>query len=74
MPAGMSGHQLASRLQQDRPQLKVIFTSGYSAEIAGQPVELQVGETFIQKPFSPDQFLRTLRQRLDEQPPIASLS
>ena len=66
MPAGMSGRQLASLLQRDKPHVKVIFSSGYSAEIAGQPIELKAGETFIQKPFSLDQFLHILRRHLDE--------
>jgi hypothetical protein len=31
----------------------VIFTSGYSAEIAGRDLELEKGQTFLQKPASP---------------------
>src|SRR5438445_6166726 len=34
MPAGVSGQQLAGRLKELHPGLKIIFTSGYSAEIA----------------------------------------
>jgi two-component system cell cycle sensor histidine kinase/response regulator CckA len=65
MPAGLSGQKLASRLQQDKPQLKVIFTSGYSSEVAGRQVDSQLGENFLQKPFLPDQFLETIRRCLD---------
>ncbi|MGH7992144.1 MAG: response regulator [Limisphaerales bacterium] len=65
MPGGVSGRELARRLQQDKPQLKVIFTSGYSAEIAGRQLQLRSGENFMQKPFSPDQFLETVRRCLD---------
>jgi len=66
MPAGVSGQELASKMQQDKPQLKVIFTSGYSAEIAGQQIEFQLGEEFLQKPFPPDQLLETIRRCLDD--------
>lgn len=65
MPAGVSGQELASRLQQDKPQLKVVFTSGYSAEMAGRQLELHPGESFLQKPFPPRQLLETIRQCLD---------
>jgi len=66
MPEGLSGQELARRLQADQPQLKVIYISGYSAEIAGQELQLRSGENFIQKPFAPDQLLGTIRHYLDE--------
>jgi CheY-like chemotaxis protein len=65
MPAGMSGQQLAMKLREEDPQLKVIFSSGYSADIAGREMELLTGENFLQKPFVPDQLLNTVRHCLD---------
>jgi nitrogen-specific signal transduction histidine kinase/CheY-like chemotaxis protein len=65
MPAGMTGQQLARRLQQDQPDLKIIFTSGYSAEIAGRELQLRSGENFVQKPFAPYQLLEVVRKCLD---------
>ncbi|MDB4960759.1 MAG: putative Hybrid sensor histidine kinase [Myxococcales bacterium] len=50
MPGGMTGRELALRLQQRDANLKVIFTSGYSAELAGRDLALQEGENFLQKP------------------------
>jgi CheY-like chemotaxis protein len=35
VPGGLSGQQLARRLQADRPKLKVLYVSGYSADLAG---------------------------------------
>ncbi|HEV2695940.1 MAG TPA: response regulator, partial [Verrucomicrobiae bacterium] len=64
MPGGMSGQELAHRLQQDKPQLKVIFISGYSPEVAGRQIEDQLGENFLQKPFTPAQLLETIRRIL----------
>jgi PAS domain S-box-containing protein len=60
MPEGISGRDLAARLQADTANLDVIFISGYSAEIAGQPLALPERQVFLQKPFSPAQFLDTV--------------
>jgi two-component system cell cycle sensor histidine kinase/response regulator CckA len=65
MPGGMTGQELAHRLRAEKPALKVIYTSGYSAEIAGRQVRLQTGESFVPKPVSPDTLLNTVRQCLD---------
>ena len=65
MPAGIGGQQLARQLQTDNPQLKVIFISGYSSEIAGRNLELRSGENFVQKPFRSNQLLEIVRHCLD---------
>ena len=65
MPEGISGLELAARLRENSPDLKVIFTSGYSADIAGGQLHLQEGQNFIQKPSSPQQLLQTVRRCLD---------
>jgi PAS domain S-box-containing protein len=64
LPQGIRGQELARRLREQSPQLKVLFTSGYSAEIAGHQLTLCGGETFLQKPFSHDQLLETVHQCL----------
>jgi CheY-like chemotaxis protein len=65
MPEGVSGHALAAELQSRKPGLKVIFTSGYSADIAGRELELKAGQNFIQKPASPTALLEIVRHSLD---------
>jgi CheY-like chemotaxis protein len=65
MPGGVSGRQLARRLQTDKPALKVLYIRGYSAEIAGREIQLQEGENFVQKPFRTEDLLRTIRSCLD---------
>ena len=65
MPGGMSGQELGRQLRADQPQLKVIFSSGYSAEIAGRELPLHRGENFLQKPYAPGQLLKVVRQSLD---------
>lgn len=65
MPGGYSGHQLAKRILAEKPSLRVIYCSGYSAEIAGKDLELNPGENFVQKPFLPNHLLKTVRSALD---------
>jgi two-component system cell cycle sensor histidine kinase/response regulator CckA len=65
MPEGISGRELATRLRTQNPRLRIIFTSGYSADIAGQDLALQEGQNFVQKPSSPRHLLETVRKCLD---------
>ena len=62
MPGGMSGFQLATELLKENPKLKVVYASGYSAEIASenQPVILKKGFNFLPKPFDAAQLAQTL--------------
>jgi two-component system, cell cycle sensor histidine kinase and response regulator CckA len=65
MPQGMSGRELAARLRTSDAALRVVFMSGYSAEMAGREISLQAGQDFIQKPYSSQQLLEIVRQALD---------
>jgi PAS domain S-box-containing protein len=68
MPEGVTGRDLAEELRKDRPGLKVVFMSGYSAEVVGKDTEFfrRTRSHFLQKPCSPGTLLQTLRQCLDE--------
>lgn len=65
MPDGMSGRDLATRLTAEQPGLKVIYTSGYSAEIAGKDFPLQEGVNFLSKPFETLKLAQLVRATLD---------
>ncbi|MDF1751988.1 MAG: ABC transporter substrate-binding protein [Verrucomicrobiales bacterium] len=65
MPEGMSGHDLALRLQEEKPTLKVIYSSGYSAEIFRGNAEFPEGASFIGKPYLPNDLLNEVRMVLD---------
>ena len=65
MPDGVSGGDLARELQSRDPELKVVFTTGYSAEFAGRDLTLREGQNFLQKPSTPHQILETVRHCLD---------
>ena len=65
MPGGLNGRDLAARLQQRQPALKVILTSGFSVELAGRELTPQAGQNFLQKPCLPAQLFETIRRSLD---------
>jgi two-component system cell cycle sensor histidine kinase/response regulator CckA len=65
MPDGMTGKQLADALLQEDPQLKVIYSSGYSRDVAGQGFVLQDGVNFLSKPFQAAKLAQTVRNSLD---------
>lgn len=65
MPDGISGRDLAKQLGEADPQLKVIYTSGYSRDIAGHNFPLQDGINFLSKPFQAAKLAQTVRNCLD---------
>ena len=62
----MSGRELAERLSQLRPGLKVLFMSGYTDNDNIRLDSLETERAFLQKPFTPELLLRTVRALLDE--------
>ncbi|EDY18829.1 multi-sensor hybrid histidine kinase [Chthoniobacter flavus Ellin428] len=66
MPGGIGGRELADQLRMIQPNLKIVFTSGYSSELAGGAIRLQEGINFVQKPSSLNEVLDTIRKCLDE--------
>jgi len=65
MPDRLNGRELAEKLQAERPRLKVLFTSGYSADVVGDDFVLQRGLRYLQKPYDPQKLARTVRDCLD---------
>jgi PAS domain S-box-containing protein len=65
MPDGMSGIVLAQRLLQQNPKLKVIYMSGYSAEVVGKDFPFAEDVNFLTKPFPAQKLAQTIRDRLD---------
>ena len=61
----LGGPELAAQLKLDRPQLKVLFASGYTDDALMRSGALQDGVELILKPFSPHVLLRRVRQMLD---------
>lgn len=60
----MTGRELAEKLTAQKPDLKVIFTSGHSAEVIGQDLALRKGVNFLQKPYDLRKLGETVRDSL----------
>ena len=58
---GMNGRELVTRLRQDRPGLRSLFMSGYTADHIAHHGMLEPGVNFLQKPFSPADLLARVR-------------
>lgn len=61
---GMGGPELARRLAQQRPALRVLFCSGYTDDASVREGVREAGTAFLQKPFSPEELIRKVREVL----------
>jgi two-component system, cell cycle sensor histidine kinase and response regulator CckA len=61
---GMSGRELAARVAEAHPRVRVLFTSGYADDMALQP-DADPRSRFIAKPFSAADLGRIVRKVLD---------
>jgi len=62
---GMTGRELARRLQQERSGVGVIYMSGYSERTAAETSQADANMCLLTKPFSRGSILRAVRQALD---------
>jgi CheY-like chemotaxis protein len=61
----MNGRELAKRLESNRPDLKLLYMSGYTADIIAHHGVLEDGIHFIQKPFSMRELAAKVRQVIE---------
>jgi CheY-like chemotaxis protein len=62
----MNGHELAARLCALRPDMKVLYVSGYSDNEIGDHGELDPRYELLQKPFTPQTLARKIRDVISE--------
>jgi signal transduction histidine kinase len=70
MPS-LGGHQLWTRLRAQRPELRVLFSSGYNEEVLFQQGIAEAALPCLRKPYSTDALLSRVRASLDGPPPTA---
>jgi CheY-like chemotaxis protein len=64
----MSGLELARRIATLKPEARVVFMSGYSNQAMADEGTLPPGTLFLQKPFTLDDLMATIRRALDAAP------
>ncbi len=65
MPEGMTGRDLAERLQAEKPEIKVLYSSGYSPDVVGGYFKLPENSFFLAKPYHPPKLAQAVRECLD---------
>jgi signal transduction histidine kinase/DNA-binding response OmpR family regulator len=63
---GMTGRELADRVRQEHPQVKVLFTSGYTRDAITHGGRLDDGVEMISKPFTYTSLARKIADVLDK--------
>jgi PAS domain S-box-containing protein len=69
LPGGTSGLELATEFQAHKPELGVVYMSGYTPEHVAKHVRFDQGQQFLSKPFRLDQLLAIVRRNLDRSRP-----
>jgi two-component system cell cycle sensor histidine kinase/response regulator CckA len=62
---GISGKELVERLRSLRPEIKVIYMSGYEASLLSVGNKFGSEVTFLQKPFRPAELSKSVREILE---------
>jgi PAS domain S-box-containing protein len=65
---GMNGRELAQRISEIRPNLKVLYMSGYTENVIGRNGTLDAGVRLLQKPFTLRELKSKVREALDSTP------
>ncbi len=68
MPGGLSGSDVAERFGADRPDSKILFSSGYSTDLFGTDVSLREGFNYLAKPYLAQHLLEAVARALGGTP------
>ncbi len=66
---GMRGGELAERLREQSPDLRLLFISGHSEEAVQRQGALVAGSLFLHKPFTVDALALKVSEALGTRPP-----
>jgi CheY-like chemotaxis protein len=65
---GLNGREIAESARELRPDLPVLYMSGYAASTLGKQGVLDPGEVLLHKPFTATELARKVREVLDGGP------
>jgi YesN/AraC family two-component response regulator len=65
MPGGMTGRQLADAVKLRRPEMKTLYTSGYTQDSITHQGKLDPGVHFLSKPYKKQDLALKVRAVLD---------
>jgi CheY-like chemotaxis protein len=60
----MNGREVARQITQLRPKTRILFMSGYTADVIAHRGELDADVEYLAKPFTPDSLARKIREVL----------
>jgi two-component system cell cycle sensor histidine kinase/response regulator CckA len=64
MPDGITGRELAEQLLAEKPELKVVYASGYNLDMIKKDLVLEEGVNFVQKPYEVQKLLQIVAAHL----------
>jgi len=67
---GMDGPALAKQVQKERPDIKILYMSGYATNFIMHDGVVDPGTNFLEKPFHPRTLLSKVREVLDTIPRV----
>ncbi len=68
IPNCATGAELARKFQSEKPELRVLFTSGFGPEIGEDDTIFRDKSLFLQKPFTPTALMRMVADALRQEP------
>jgi PAS domain S-box-containing protein len=66
LPDRITGREIAKQLKARKPELKVIYTSGYALDLDGTGFILREGLNFLQKPSKAERIIQAVQDMLEE--------
>jgi PAS domain S-box-containing protein len=69
----LNGRDLVHKALAMRPQMKIVYMSGYTDSIIALHKILESGAAFLQKPFPPELLIRTIREVLDQEAALGAV-
>ena len=66
MPGGLSGNDVAECFKLDRPDSKVLFSSGYNVDLFGSDINLREGLNYLPKPYFAKQLIDAVARVIED--------